>query len=258
MANKSAKPEDFANALLKRFNVSPPVDLPDLASRIGLQIRMVDSEGFESTLVRASNKLKGIVAVNRNIREDSRKRFCIAHEIGHYILPGHGEENCICKKGNIETWGKNVPEHELAANRFASELLLPTSHIMPIVQKGWATIKVAKDISNGFQTSLTAAAMKCVEVTSENCALVVIDDRVIRWWKPSNSFAHYIRKGSISPDSLASKLFDGEGPPEQDGSVPAEAWLSYVSGSAKVWEDSILLPSYNRVLSIVTITKPSD
>jgi len=129
---------------------------------------------------------------------------------------------------------------------------------MPIVQKEWATIKVSKDISNDFQTSLTAAAMKCVEVTSENCALVVIDDRVIRWWKPSNSFTYYIREDCISLDSLASKLFDGEEPPEQDGSVPADAWLSYVSGSAKVWEDSILLPSYNRVLSIVTIIQPTD
>lgn len=255
MVNKTAKPEDFAAALLKRFNISPPVNLHDLASKIGLKICEVESEGFESTLLRSSNRLKGIVAVDRRIREVSRKRFCIAHEIAHYILPGHGEENCICKKGDIEAWGQNISEHEIAANQFAAELLLPTSHILPIIQRECATIKAAKIISGDFQTSLTAAAMKCVGVTSENCALVVIDNKAIRWWKPSNSFIHYIRRGEISSDSLASKLFSGEESFEQDGAVPAGTWLTYVSTDAKVWEDSIILPSYNRVLSIVTITK---
>src|ERR1051325_10675045 len=115
-----SRPEDFACALLAKFKMSK-ADLPDLASRIGLKIREVGSVGFEGALMRVPNKPIGIIAIKKDIREPGRKRFTIGHEIGHYILPGHGDT--VCKSADIGS-SRGGSDQEVAANRFASELLL--------------------------------------------------------------------------------------------------------------------------------------
>ena len=164
----------------------------------------------------------------------------------------------MCSSRDIESWSKRVPDEELAANRFAAELLLPKSLIAQTLREHWATIKAAMDISSKFQTSLTAAAVRCVELTDEKCALVVSVNGTVQWCRPSSAFHHFIPLGvAVSPESLTSGLFENSDEREKEGSVPAEAWLSGYDGrsDATVWEDSILLPHYNSVLSIVTVTK---
>lgn len=256
MNRTAAQPEDFVRALLRRFKISTTPDLSELAHKVGLEICEVESEGFEGALVRIPNKPTGIVAVKASIREPGRKRFTIAHELGHYILPGHGELDSVCKSRDIESWGRGVPDQEVDANRFAAELLIPSTQVASLLRQESATVVVAKKISANFQTSLTAAAVKCVDVTDEQCALVVSDAGIIQWWWPGSQFRAYIKgKGTeVNIESLASDLFNGPQEREQDGAVPADAWLAgHVSG--KVWEDSILLPYYNRVLTIITVRR---
>ena len=166
------EPDDFARALRQRFGIADCVDLHDLASKIGLAIREVAAIGFEGALIRASSKPKGVVAVRNSIRESGRKRFTIAHEFGHYILPGHGIISRTCKEQDIESRSKRVPAHESAANVFASELLLPTSRVQPIVQTQLASIDTASFLMSKFGTSLTAALLKSSEVTNERCCVV--------------------------------------------------------------------------------------
>jgi hypothetical protein len=258
MANPPAQPEDFARALRSRFSISGAVDLQTLAAEIGLKIREVEVEGFEGALVRRANRPQGVVAVKRDIRENGRKRFCIAHEMGHYLLPGHGTKESICLKEDIESFRQGIPKQEEAANRFAAELLLPSSEIAPIVRKESATIAVAKIVGEQYQTSLTAAALKCIEQTrNEVCAVVLSASGIIRWCRLNDQFTEYVRIGQhLSDDSLASDL--SKDMREKDGSVPATAWINKygLSTDAMIWEDSIFLPYYNSVLTIITITQP--
>jgi len=194
MMPRLSQPEDFARALLARFNITKAVDLYELADKIGLRIREVDARSFEGALVRVWNKPNGIIAVRRNVREIGRKRFTIAHEMGHYILPGHGKFERACKSENIESWRGGIPSHEVAANRFASELLLPTLQVRRIVQTQLASIETAKYLSTNLQTSLTAALLKSVDVTEERCCVVMSKNNVIEWAKPNETFGHHVRR----------------------------------------------------------------
>lgn len=259
MTSVAAEPEDFARALLKRFGVSGRLDLTNLAGKIGLQIREVDARGFEGALIRAPNKAKGIIAVRRGIREAGRRRFTIAHEFGHYILPGHGVSERTCKGKNIESASRRIPSHEAAANRFASELLLPTAQIQPIVRVKLASIETAEFLSSKFDTSLTASLLKSVELSHERCCVVMSKDQVIEWARPNESFKHFIgRRETLSGASLASKLVTNEGDGRASGLVSAEVWLddSRLKPDAKIYEDSIFQSHYNSVLTILTINEP--
>lgn len=49
----------------------------------------------EGLLIRSQGIPRGIIAVKKSIRSEGRKRFTVAHEIGHYVLPGHDEYGSV-------------------------------------------------------------------------------------------------------------------------------------------------------------------
>jgi len=253
------EPEDFARALRERFRIAEAVDLFDLASKIGLRIREVDAREFEGALVRVANNPSGIVAVKGSIREPGRKRFTIAHEFGHYILPGHGITGRTCKGKDIESKNKRVPAHEAAANAFASELLLPAAEVQPIVQKRQASIETAECLSSKYDTSLTAALLQSSDLTGERCCVVLSKNRVIEWAWPNASFKHFIgRREKLNQNSLAHKLSVNPEAGHLSGLAPAEVWLddNHLIAGAEIYEDSILISYYHSILTILTINQP--
>ncbi len=69
--------------LSQRFVKSAPPDLKSLCKELGLRVQEVPAKGFDGALIRSLAGQKGIIAVKASLREASRKRFTIAHEIGH-------------------------------------------------------------------------------------------------------------------------------------------------------------------------------
>jgi Zn-dependent peptidase ImmA (M78 family) len=53
------------------------------------------------------------------MREAGRKRFTVAHEIGHFIL--HRENQISCLPAEIARWENNGESPERQADSFASE-----------------------------------------------------------------------------------------------------------------------------------------
>jgi Zn-dependent peptidase ImmA (M78 family) len=257
----AAEPEDFARSLMKRFNLGVPVNLYELAYKIGLSIREVEARGFEGAIVRKWNRPNGIIAVRRDVREPGRKRFTIAHEIGHYILPGHGKRARSCKGEDVEAWRDGAPRQEVEANKFASELLMPTDYVRRVVQARLASIETAKYLCTNFQTSLTAALLKGVDVTEERCCVVLSANNITDWASPNDVFQHYVRKREkLSTESLASLLMKGGEEREASGMVPAAAWVddSRLAAGARIYEDSIFQPYYGSVLTVLTINEPLE
>lgn len=255
----ASSPAVFARELLARLELKSAGDLGVLTTRLGLSVKEVDSDSFEGVLVCRADRSKGIIAINIGTREEGRKRFAVCHEIGHFILPGHGTDRCICKSEDIESWRKGAPEHEIEANEFASELLLPYKEIKPYVRQKDLTIALAQNVSKDFHSSLTAASLKCVEVTEERCAVVFSTAGSIKWFRRNDNFHYFVRVNQkVSDESYAAQLFSGKSVDEPNGAVPADAWLDSenLSSDARIWEDSVFLPYYNSTISILTIHKP--
>lgn len=258
MATARPKPEDFARVLLSRLDVKQPANLAAIASRIGLTIREVNSKAFDGALLRVPDRPRGIIAVRAraDLREFRRQRFTIAHEIGHYVLPGHGTTSPVCREDQIEVWGKGATDQEDAANRFASELLLPSEQVALVVKERAASIQTARFLSDKFQTSLTAAALKCIEVTDDACVLVMSFDGIVKRYRPSRLWRYIIPMGcALGHGTLAKYLSEDSEGRQKSGVISALAWAmgnKYMEMGAELLEDSILLPRYNIVLSILT------
>lgn|SRR6185437_1597921 len=101
-------PAQLANYVPRKFMVTIPTDLVALCRSLGLRVREVPAKGFDGALIRSKAGQKGIVAVKTSIREVSRKRFTIAHEIGHFIIPYHRDLGTFCEERKIESFDKGA------------------------------------------------------------------------------------------------------------------------------------------------------
>jgi len=192
------------------------------------------------------------VVLNGNVREDGRKLFTLAHEIGHYLLPDQQNRAGPCTRNEIAQWSSKLPLAELEANRFAAEILMPEVKIAEVLQKE-PQFDLVFRIAEECQTTLTAATYRYVELSSFRIAMVWSTKGQSIWYKPSQEFGRAIELGSLSTETYAHDCFEGREVPKRLEPVPAKAWLydSNLKDDAKILEQSIYLPFYTSALSLL-------
>ena len=136
--------ETISKELLRKFKLDrkPPIDVDLLAKNMGLEIIQHDLEDKISGVL-ILEKSSGRIGVNKS-HPPVRKRFTIAHEIGHYILQ-HARKGSVFvdlpyrhmslkmfRDSNSST-GEKWQERE--ANAFAASLLMPADLISSAIKK---------------------------------------------------------------------------------------------------------------------------
>lgn len=134
-----ASAKEAATKLLKRYGISPPVNLHKLAEylkvRIHYKILPANLDGWTVELNTALVKEPRYLMLINSRRLKVRRRFTIAHEIGHIVL-GHFEikSKALCKHRKITE--EDNYKYEMEADSFASELLIPTPHLLKLAKEG--------------------------------------------------------------------------------------------------------------------------
>lgn len=124
--------ENLALDVLQKTNAlySLPINVTKVAEKLGLQVIDHELAGDVSGVL-ILNDGKGTIGVNTE-HADVRKRFTIAHEIGHFVL-GHQREGSVfvdqsrkqmvIYRDDKSSTGEYQQERE--ANAFAAALLMP-------------------------------------------------------------------------------------------------------------------------------------
>jgi hypothetical protein len=246
----------FANELVSALRLTAPIDPADVAQQLGLEVEYCHSSGFEGALVCSKEKRVGTILVKKSIREDGRRRFTIAHEIAHYVLPHHGTTGSICRPKDLENWDRSLPDQESEANIFAGGLLIPRVLVEAVVSRSRPTFHLIRDLSNTFETSLTASAYRTMGLTSFRAAIVWSTAGVIRWFKASEEFGEFVAvKDSVSAGTYAYDCFQGLAVPDGLRTVKSDLWLADSRRGLPdfLQEHSIWLPSYDSVLTLLYI-----
>ena len=203
-------------------------------------------------LLRFKGIPRGYIVLSTHVRENSRRRFTLAHEVGHYVLPDQQELCQPCTKMQIESWEDDLSKPEIAANRFSAEILMPRSLVR---LEDMPTFESIKELARACDTSLTASASRLAELSSFRVAAVWSQGGRVRWYKGSEEFYRWVRKGPLDPASFAYDAFQGLSVPNSLESVPASAWLfnKGLLEDARILEHSRYLPTYNAVLSWLAV-----
>jgi Zn-dependent peptidase ImmA (M78 family) len=136
---------DKVSVLLRNARIAkPPVPVERVAENLGLEVRYAPLEGdLSGALVREDHQV--YIGVN-SLHHSNRRRFTIAHEVGHYVLHKglrlHVDTDFRINWRDEES-SKAINPDEIEANRFAAELLMPTDFLLKDID----TLKDASQIS---------------------------------------------------------------------------------------------------------------
>lgn len=144
-----------AQILLKEQGVELwPVDVLKIVETLGLNILETLLPDDTSGILEKSDNNKSTIFINKS-HPLVRKRFTIAHEIGHYLLSSKNgiyvDKSIFFRDGKSQ---QAVDADEMIANCFAAELLMP---------KNFVKKALAKFINNGFIDSGDDVVQKLAE-----------------------------------------------------------------------------------------------
>lgn len=240
-------PEQLLAVIFKHHpQWTTPIPVDGLARTVNVtEIRELDDDSFEGALVTNPGKTQGVIFYKAGVREE-RRRFTVAHELGHFLIPSHdGNRQCTTADLRESRRDNEHRRREAEANRFAAGLLMPRDWFSRDLDRlGDADVTHAQTLAKQYHTSLEATCNRYTELTPDSCAFVFSKDGVIRYLRPTTNFPSLaVKRGDRLPVGCAS-LRAGSQPPrvasdwaEIDGSV----WLraEWGSKSPKVLEQTV-------------------
>lgn len=243
-----------ARSFLAEFGIDAGMRLDRIAPQLGLRVVEVNAESFDGALLRVVGEPRGTVALRRTITEEGRKRFTLAHEIGHYLLPNQQEALRPCVPTEIESWSTANAGYEVDANTFAAEVLMPRERIAAAL-KAAPSLAAARALAAELGTSLTATLLRLVESSTFRVALVVSRGGRSEWYRASSEFGRAVRLGPLDERTGPAAYFRTNALPSGVHKIQADAWLfdSNLRQDAATWEESAALTAYNIVLTLLEL-----
>lgn len=124
-------------ALLRRFQESAPVDVKGIAEHFGIRVWELHDLAPNSGTIFVDPKHGGQSGYSIGVNASEgfrRKRFTIAHELGHFVLHRNDIGDGITDDALYRSGLSSAKERE--ANRFAADLLMPQHLIMRVLHQG--------------------------------------------------------------------------------------------------------------------------
>lgn len=255
-----ARASKEAGLLLARFgNPEPPIDPRSIAEWLGVVIVEEEVEGCDGCVV-MENDMAGIL-VNAAISSEGRKRFTVAHELGHFSLHKqkisfrretlHEIENPLREMRDPTT-----QRMETEANAFASELLMPDDSVVAQYARGVPSFEAIEEMASRYLVSMTAAAVRLVKLSDYACALVCTIEGRIRWVLRSGEWSDYFVPKDVAPprDSQAGAILAGEAVEDEYEECVAALWApdhrrdedaELLEHSRRIYDDCILTLLYD-------------
>ena len=242
-----------ARKVLDRFHVEnqEAIDLETFAWHLGkLKVKVGGLSGAEGRIV--ASPRGGVIRVRPNLNM-GRRRFTIAHEIGHFVLHQRNVVDKTAQRKDFTVWTKATEEAE--ANHFAAELLMP-EHLFAPSCRGEPNIRRLRELADAFSTSLLATSFQYWQYAREPVALVLSNGWTMQCFRPFKEGGLRIQFGEIHRDSAAGARLAG-GMPDSGRMVrtPAYAWLEGFDDKPgkEIMEDSFYLDYYDRTITLLWV-----
>jgi len=228
---------------------SIPIDPRSIAENQGLEVSEQPLSGFLGVLLIDGDL--GVIAIDENIKESGRKNFTIAHELGHFVCHRALRNKFSCQENDIfGSQGGKLLERE--ANSFAAEILMPERFFGQSLAADEESYDLVPRLAEAFGTTLTATAIRYVDLAQNPCAVVLSENRQISWHRKSSDFKYDVLEGALSENSYADDFYAGKSLPKENKPVYAGAWLRDVRPeSGTIVEASYPLAKYKKVLTLL-------
>lgn len=148
----------IANRVAKKYKALPPVSIEKIL--YDKCVVKIDENQFGIEAYSILNSEPPIVYLNPQVEYERRKRFTIAHELGHIFIPWHnGETTCSVDDPSYRVGKRRFFDmQELEANIFASEILMPTAWLKEKIK----CMDTLDSLINSITKEANASIMACL------------------------------------------------------------------------------------------------
>jgi hypothetical protein len=243
-----------AERLLQELGVSEPdeIDVEAIAHYVNAQVRYRPLEGCEARIV--ANMDRAIITVNA-LSNYRRKRFSIAHELGHWH---HHRGKCLaCRLEDYRPRDAISPER--VADGFAADLLMPVYLFRPLANRcrQMNFSSVAK-LAEAFSTSMPATAIRLVESNHAPALLICHGTSGRKWFVRAPSVPQrWFPKDHLDAESYALDVQLGAAP---GGHMPrkigADAWFDRWDAERFEVREQTVSSGPSEILTLVLIDDP--
>lgn len=212
-----------AERLLQELGVTEPseIDLEAIAYYVGARVRYRRLVGCEACII--GNTDAAIISVNRS-SSARRKRFSIEHELAHWCH--HRGRTLACRADEYQPQAAIAAER--VANAYAGDLLMPRYLFDRAVQQHQKlTLKAVTALSDQFDTSFTATAIRVVEGNYFPALAVCHSSAGREWFARAAAVPNrWFPRDELDPDSLAFDVLHADKPADPNPrKIGADAWF---------------------------------
>ena len=151
----------------------PPFDPKRYAEMLGIPVASSSRmPNWDALLIPGAEGFR--ILYNSTVRSEGRKRFSIAHEIAHTLFPDAAA--AVRRRAKREDY-ETAEEIELErwCDKVAAELLMPEPVFQQSIDEFGAEASAIPALAERFEVSLSASAVRFVEMSEEPCAVAVFE-----------------------------------------------------------------------------------
>jgi hypothetical protein len=228
------------------------------------EIELIESDcvspGYTASLVRTEG-LSGIILASG--QTGGRRRFSIAHELGHYHIPSHRDVSGSCSESDMRASEGGTALQEWEANDFASELLMPERLFAADAVARGLSIHSAIELADAsmYDVSLMAASLRMVQTTRQAAAIVVSANGRISWSRKSDNFGLWLPGSGdrLHYDTMASAAYRRVETSEEPRPVPIAAWVDSPGRTrGELLESVYRIDSQEQIVSLLWHVEDDD
>jgi uncharacterized protein DUF955 len=241
-----------AERLLQELGITEPneIDVNAIAFHTGACVRHRALEGCEARII--GTGARAIITVN-SASNYHRKRFSIAHELGHWH---HHRGQClVCRADEYRPRDGLSPER--IADSYAADLLMPNYLFRPLAwQHAKLTFKAVSALAETFSTSQTATAIRFVESDHTPALLICHGSNGRKWFTRAPCVpTKWFPQDNLSAESFAFGVLFGQRP---DDAVPrrirADAWFDRREAERFEVHEQTFRTGSDEILSLVFLS----
>jgi len=238
-----------------------PVNPIDLARSINIEVKSEgNTKGVSGMLLRKGEQYG--IFYSTYIDNVGFQHFSVAHELGHYFLPGHID--AVLGGGNIHRSHAGFisnDRHEKEADYFAANILMPTPLFTDAMKRAGDGFIAIKSLADLCQTSLTATAIRYAQCTGDPVAAVLSSGNQVDYCFMSDSLKEmegieWLRKGAFLSKDTATFAFNQDKDcasraEHTENTCNLQDWFGG-SCDAEITEEVVGLGNYGKTLTVLT------
>ena len=242
-----------------------PVDVVQLAQEYSkvtsadpiVQVLGEVFDDFDGMLKASSDQSKWMIIYNTNCTE-GRQRFTIAHEFGHYILHRKDQLLFECASSRASEMGGVDRDLEKEADEFAASLLMPLDDFRLQIKSKEPGFELFSHLAERYGVSLTAAALRWINVAPKRAVLVASRDGFMLWASSNqaayNSGAVFAtRKNTIELPASALAVCEDSPAYGAKQKVPAHYWFENEHPRLELIETMVATEQYDYTLTLLLL-----